>query len=495
MSVLTAPRSAPPVSRISIERPALLLGLVGATVGFAGSWIPSYWGDEAASVMSATRSLPSLLSELATIDGVHGLYYGFLHVWVSVFGTSELSTRLPSAIAVGFMVAGTVVLVRMFANKRVAILAGVVLILLPRTTSMATEARSYALGAAAAVWVTVLLIQLLRRRFAAPAGWVAYGIAMAASVYLFLYLGLLLAVHAVVVVVVYRSQLRLWARGAVTAIVLSAPIAWVGYLERAQIGFLARRNYANAPNVLTNQWFGSTPVAVFCWALIVIAVVCVSLRLRHRYPLLVLSLAWLVLPTVVLLVGNATVSPMYNVRYLTFSTPAAAILIALGIDAVTRVLAPRLRIPLAAALVLLLVVFCTPEYLAQRGQFAKDGGSDLRQVAEYIGVNATPGEAIVFDQTTKPSRDPRLALRLYPTKFSAVDDVGLVTPFDDTSGLWDVTAPLVDIDLSSIPSLWAVELGHGSTVPPDVLYLQTHGYAVDSATLIHRTTMYHLIRE
>src|SRR3954469_22800654 len=101
--------SAPHVRRLA---PAIALGFVAAVLGFAGSWIPSYWGDEAASVMSASRPFSSLASELTKIDAVHGAYYAFLHVWVNLFGTSELATRLPSAVAVGFMVAGTVVLVR-----------------------------------------------------------------------------------------------------------------------------------------------------------------------------------------------------------------------------------------------------------------------------------------------------------------------------------------------------------------------------------------------
>src|SRR6478736_1674693 len=131
-------------SRLRQADPALTLGVIGAAVGFAGSWIPSYWGDEAASVMSASRPLDGLVTELSKVDAVHGVYYALLHVWISLFGTSEVATRLPSAIAVGLMVAGTVVLARQFARRRLAILAGVVCIVLPRSTYLATEARSYA---------------------------------------------------------------------------------------------------------------------------------------------------------------------------------------------------------------------------------------------------------------------------------------------------------------------------------------------------------------
>lgn len=484
MTVLAAPRTLSSAVQATPIRPALLLGALGGIVGFLGSWNPSYWGDEAASVMSATRSWSSLAAELSTIDAVHGVYYVFLKLWTTVFGTSELATRLPSAIAAGLMVAGTVVLVRHFGDGRLAVIAGIVAIVLPRTTSMATEARSYAMGAAAAVWLTVLLVTLIRRR-SASRWWVAYGVAMAASVYLFLYLGLLVLVHGAYVLLVRREHVRSWLTGAAIAALLAAPMVRLGYAQREQIDFLSRRNYATAANVLVKQWFGSAPLAVLCWALILVAVIAL---VRNRRPLGALALAWLVAPTAALLIGNATLIPVYNVRYLTFSTPAAAILIAVGIVAIAR-----LRMPLAAILVAAVVLLAAPSYLAQRTPWAKDGGSDWRLVAEYVQANADPGDAVVFDQTTKPSRDPRLALRLYPNSFSGMRDIALVTPFDETSGLWDRVAPLSDTPAG--PDVWAVELARGNELPDDVALLEAQGYRVDSSTLIHRTTVYHLIKE
>ncbi|MBC7590432.1 MAG: glycosyltransferase family 39 protein, partial [Salinibacterium sp.] len=467
MTVLAAPRTLPPPTRARRIRPALVLGLVGTLVGFLSSWNPSYWGDEAASVMSATRPWPSLARELSTIDGVHGVYYAFLHVWTSVFGTSELATRLPSAIAAGAMISGTVVLVRHFSDDRLAVLAGVVAIVLPRTTSMATEARSYAMGAAAAVWLTVLLVVLLRRRVSSR-WWVVYGLAMAASAYLFLYLGLLLAVHAAYLLVAHRDAIRSWARGAAVAALLAAPMVLIGYTQREQIDFLSRRNYATLPNVLTKQWFGSVPVALLCWALILVALGWMLWQRRSETQVALLALAWLIIPTAALLVGNTTVSPMYNVRYLTFSTPAAAILVAVGINAVARLLhRSQTRTVAGTALVVILVALCAPVYLAQRGPWAKDGGSDWRGVAGYMQSNAVPGDAVVFDQSTKPSRDPRLAMRLYPDSFIGLRDVALVTPFTETNGLWDTVAPLADTTaaLATSTDVWAIELSTGSTIP------------------------------
>jgi len=325
---------------------------------------------------------------------------------------------------------------------------------------------------------------------------------MAAGIYLFLYLVLLLAVHATFVMLANREVLRAWIKGAALALVLASPIIVIGVLQREQIEFLARRDYATPLNVIVKQWFGSIPVAIFCWALVAVAVVTFIVRARRSHSrlrsLTVLALVWVTVPTAVLVIGNATIAPMYNMRYLTFATPAAAILVAIGMAAIARSVrngaARRLTV---ALLVAVLLALCLPGYLAQRGQFAKDGGSDLRQVAAFIGANANPGDAVVFDQSTKPSRDPRLALRLYPADFAAVRDVALVTPFAETSGLWDEVASIDDTwpALTGSRDVWAVDLGRNSSSSPDVTYLLSRGYELVSSTTVHRTTIHHLIKE
>lgn len=483
---------------------ALILGIVATAVGFAGSWIPSYWGDEAASVLSATRTWLSLAALLGHVDGVHGVYYALLSLWVDVFGTSEVATRALSAIAVGAMVAGTVVLAREFASARLAVWAGIVAIVLPRTTFMAAEARSYALGAAAAVWATVLLIRLLRRGSASRGAWLAYAVAIAACTYVFLYLGLLLVVHGAYVALRHRASLRRWVPAAGLALVLSIPILIVGYRERRQIRFLEFRHYATAAHVLTKQWFGYPLLAVVGWMLVLCAIAWL-VSAAHRRPsgregkmsLTILALLWVVLPTATLLLADATIAPVYNVRYLSFSTPAVAILVALGVSAAAGVVAPRWRAMTAVALLGAIVILSAPAYIGQRTPWAKDGGSDLRGVADYIRANATPGAAIVFDQSTKPSRDPRLALDLYPDAFAGLRDVALATPYEDRARLWDRTVPMAQAAASATqsPDIWAVELTQGTAVPADVAMLEDLGYEVATAHLIHRTTVYHLVRE
>ncbi|MES1211918.1 MAG: glycosyltransferase family 39 protein, partial [Leifsonia sp.] len=267
---------------------AAVLGAFAAVVTWLGSWNPSYWGDEAATVMSAERPLATLFAELGRVDAVHGLYYLGMHFWIRLFGASELSTRLPSALAVGALVAGTVVLGARLADVRFGMLAGLVCAVLPRTTFLATEARSYAMGTAVAVWIMVYFVGLWRRRDTRGRPWVVLGLLVAAASYLFLYLVLLAAVQGAVLVASQRGRalLRRWLQALVVTAVAAAPIALIAYSERHQIAFLARRGYATAQNVLVDQWFGMPGITVVCWALILLGAAAWLVRRRGTTALL-----------------------------------------------------------------------------------------------------------------------------------------------------------------------------------------------------------------
>jgi mannosyltransferase len=495
---------------------ATIVGLFAAAIAFAGSWIPSYWGDEAASVMSAERPIPTLFTMVQRVDAVHGVYYLFLHGWIQLFGASEVSTRLPSAIGIGLAAAGTVVLAALLFDRRVALVAGIVFASLPRVSYMGAEARSYALGTAMAVWLTVFLYVLLRRKTVRFLPWLAYGLGFSLAVYWFLYLILLGVVHAIVLITMTRNRalMKRWLAAVVIGVVLAGPVIGWGLGEHGQIEFLGSRPKFDPRLVFDTQWFGTIWHAIACWALILLAIGASFLAWRRRRragsnvaspparvsdptrvttrPVgMILAVSWLILPTALLLLGNAFIAPMYTTRYLSFCTPAVALVIAVGVMVLAR---NWMRV----AVVGILLGLAAPTYLAQRGPYAKDGGSDWRQFSAIIGQHAEPGDAIVFDNAIKPSQKPRSAYNLYPNDYRGLDDVELVTPFAESPVIWDVVAPIeqVTAKLTNTTTVWAAEMKpSGSALPPDVLELQQLGFRVTHTYPVHRTTVYELSRE
>ena len=108
------------------------IAVLGFLVAFTGSWIPSFWNDEIATISAADRSPAELWTLLQSVDAVHGAYYFFMQLWTSVFGTSEVALRVPSAIAGGLACGGTVLIGRRIGSNTIGIAAGLVLAVLPR---------------------------------------------------------------------------------------------------------------------------------------------------------------------------------------------------------------------------------------------------------------------------------------------------------------------------------------------------------------------------
>ena len=242
-------------------RVAMVIGAAATLVAVAGSWIPSFWGYEAASIMSARRDWASLWALLGTIDAVHGLYYVLLHVWIDLAGDSPFAVRLPSGIAVGAASAGLYLLVRRRAPRGTAVIAAAVFAVLPRVTFLGVEARSLGLATAAAVWLTLLALRLLDAQMR-RAWWGLYAVGLALGTSLFLYLVLLIPVHAIVVLLeLHRSgrlhgvRIRRFLRAWAVAALLVAPFGVVALIQRDQIAFSRPHRTVTAKGVLVDQWF------------------------------------------------------------------------------------------------------------------------------------------------------------------------------------------------------------------------------------------------
>jgi mannosyltransferase len=463
-------------------RVAMVIGAAATLVAVAGSWIPSFWGDEAASIMSARRDWASLWALLGTIDAVHGLYYALLHVWIDLAGDSPFAVRLPSGIAVGVASAGLYLLVRRRAPRGTAVIAAAVFTVLPRVTFLGVEARSLGLATAAAVWLTLLALRLLDAQMR-RAWWGLYAVGLALATSLFLYLVLLIPLHAIVVLLELRRSGRLrgirvrrFLRAWAVAALLVAPFGVVALMQRDQIAFSRPHRTVTAKGVLVDQWFMLEALALVAWALIVVSVALVVHRREDAWhgnrQLLLLGGAWIVVPTAALMLVAAVASLGYTPRYLAFCAPGAAILMAIALAALPRRW-------MQAASVVVIAGLAIPAYVEHRTPYWKNGGTDWQTVAEVVSEVAEPGDGIVFDENVRPSRRPRLAMHVYPHGFEGLVDLGLVRPYDETDRLWDVTAPLDEVRdrLAGIDRVVVISRSdHG--VDEDVAVLRREGFGL-----------------
>lgn len=480
-----------------------MLGATATLLALLGSWIPSLWGDEAASVLSARRSIPSLFRMLGHVDAVHGTYYLALHFWVDLVGTSPFAVRLPSAIAVGLGAVAVVLLAGRLSGPRVAIIAGLVYCVLPRVTYMGEEARAYAFDAAIAAWGLVLLVDLIRGRRRGRIWWVAYAALVTFGIYAFLYLGLFVAVHAVILFGsrASRAMWRRWAISTVAAIGIASPVAVASILERSQIAFLATRNTTGFASLAVGVFFWDWWVAVPAWTLIALAAASwvrgrrsrqAGSRASARPSVEIVAFAWLLIPGALLLASNVAV-PDFSGRYLSMSAPGAALAVALGIDRLAR---RRPGVGIAASA--LMIALCVPAYVAQRTPYAKNQ-SDWAEISATVKAHARSGEAVVFDEGARPSRRPRLAYRTYASGFAGLADVTLETPFWRSASWHDSALPVASAisrgAFDGYRTVWLIEYASPSHIDSyGRSELGSDGYAVSATYRTHRSAILELTK-
>jgi mannosyltransferase len=414
---------------------ALAITTFATLLSAAGAARPSLWFDEAATISAGSRSVPELWRLLGNVDAVHGLYYLLMHCWLAVFPATEFWVRLPGCLAVGAATAGVVVLGRQFSGRSVAVSAGVVFAILPRITWAGIEARPYALSTACAVWLTVLVVAAARRD--RPAWWIGYLVALVGATLVNLFVVLIVLPHAVAVTLATGRRLALarWAGWAAAGLLMVAPFVFFCRTQITQVFWIAPISPATLLEIGYEQYFDRSAAFAVVTALILAA----TLTLR-RFALLDsgsrrlagVAGAWVVLPTLVLVGYSVVAKPMYYPRYLCYTSPAAALLIALCITALFRK-----REQVTAAL-LVLALAATPNFvLKQRGPYAKEG-MDFSQVADLITARAAPGDCLVLDNTVTwlpgPIR-PLTAAR--PRAYDKLVDPGRGTPAAQRNRLWD----------------------------------------------------------
>lgn len=458
-------------------------------MSLGGAGRPSFWYDEAATISASySRSLSQLWQMLSHVDAVHGLYYLLMHGWFEVFPPTEFWSRAPSGLAVGGSAAGVVVLGKQFSSRTTAVAAGIICGILPRATWAGIEARPYALSMLAAVWVTVLLVHAVRRENIWA--WLFYGIVLAISVLLDMYLLLLLVAH-VVFVLVYLRRRKVLVPFAITAVVTSGaltPFIAVAIGQANQISWIAPIGRRTIEDVVVQQYFERSPPFAALSALVVVAAI-ILWRFTGTRPqaadrqLLTLAAGWIVLPTALVVIWSAWVHPIYTPRYLSFTAPALAVILGVCIGALAS------KPWMAVALLCLFAVVAAPNYVrAQRNPNAKYG-MDYSQVADLITAEAKPGECLLVNDTVTfmpaPMR-PLLAAR--PDAYHKLIDLTLWQRATDRHDVFDTNLipEVVAKPLSQCQVVWIITQAddsmpthqRGSMLAPGPRYGTTPAFAV-----------------
>ncbi|HZC10616.1 MAG TPA: glycosyltransferase family 39 protein [Mycobacterium sp.] len=467
----------------------LVVAVLGIVVSLAGAGRPSFWYDEAATISASySRSLSQLWQMLGNVDAVEGLYYVLMHGWFTVFPPTEFWSRVPSGLAVGGAAAGVVVLGKQLSSRTVALASGVVCAILPRTTWAGIEARPYALSMMAAVWLTVLLVYAVRRNNAWA--WLSYALVLAISILVDVYLLLLPFAYAAFIFGFRRSRtvVRRFAVMSVLTIGALTPFLTMVAGQAHQISWVAPIGHRTIEDVAIQQYFERSPPFTIVSALIVVTAIVLWLftsahLVEGDRQLLTLAIGWLVIPTAVIVSWSALVHPIYTPRYLCFTAPAMAL--ALGVCIGALAVKPWA----GAAVISILAIAATPNYIfAQRNPYAKYG-MDYSQVADLITAKAAPGDCLLVNDTVTfmpaPMR-PLMAAR--PDAYRKLIDLTLWQRATDRNDVFDTNLipEVVAKPLSHCRVVWIITQAdktrpdheQAATLPPGESFGATPAFAV-----------------
>jgi mannosyltransferase len=463
--------------------------LLGAAISLIGAGRPSFWYDEAATISASySRSVVQLWQMLGDVDAVHGLYYLSMHGWFQVFPATEFWSRAPSGLAVGGTAAGVVVLGRQLSSRQVGLTAGVLCAILPRATWAGIEARPYALSMLLAVWLAVSLVWASRHATRWP--WAGYGALLTLSILLDVYLVLLVGVHAMFVLAFRRKRSVLLPFGITAALVVTAAAPFVAVVagQAHQISWITSIGRSTAEDVAVQQYFDRNPYFAALAALVVVTAAVVWLCTSRRLAggdreAVFLAIAWLAMPTALIVAWSAVADPLYTPRYLSFTAPAMALMLGACIVAVAR------SAWLTAAVVLVFGAVAAHGYVVlQRGSYAKYD-MDYSQVADLITAEARPGDCLLVNDTVTfhpaPMR-PLLAAR--PGAYGKLVDVSLWQRATDLHGVFDTNLiPEASVGpLQRCVTVWVITQTDpaaprdeaGVAIPPGPLFGGTRTFAV-----------------
>jgi mannosyltransferase len=409
--------------------------------------------DEAATRIAAQLSLGQLYHLLRHIDAVHGLYYLLMQGW-TVFGQSPALLRIPSLIGMIAAVALTSVLaIKLTRSGWVGFLAGMIMALTPAISYYAQTARSYALVVACVVGATLVLVAALRAESSGAATvwrwWAAYALLIALSGYLNEMALLVLAAHAVTVLLArYRpAVLRHWVSSGACGAALVSPLLLISATQHADVSWIPKPSLPSV-GVLFHDYFGARyalPAAVVLCVIIAVlplggqqfrrdesagatpgtASAAAPERPWWRQPGLSpqsVALPLLVVPAFLLIVESILGKSLFVDRYVLYGEVGAAVLAGAGLYRIGLWLGSAtgrrwlIWIPgVIACVAAVLLQFGTQKYFRTPGSRL----FDFTRPAAFIGTHARPHDGVLFFDTF--FRKDRL---LYPNEFGNTDDFG-----------------------------------------------------------------------
>ncbi|CAN7730114.1 glycosyltransferase family 39 protein [Pseudomonas sp. PSB11] len=366
------------------------------------------WGDEGSSVLMSRYSIADIWVHAA--HDVHPpLYFMLLHGWIELFGDGIFSIRSLSALPGIAAVMLGMWLVRLIASPRAALLAGLMLALLPTAVRYSQEVRMYSLLGLWLLGATIALVYWVKQPRHTQV-LVIYALLMTAGFYTHYFTALCVLVHWTYLLVLRLQPTHplkhinrpAWWLTNVAIVVLFAP--WIpGLIDLIQhmdqlkangdVGWELPVTLSSLPSMvwtfLIQDDGDNLPWLLFSGLpmLLLVLIVMTVLRDRSSYRWSVLLMLYTLLP-LLLVYGVSFISPVFVERYLNAFALGLPMIMALAVDRLLQ----GFRV-LALGLAALFV--CT-ELVGLKTNATVDVNDQTSVMVEFVNQHYMAGDRIVI---------------------------------------------------------------------------------------------------
>lgn len=398
----------------------LALGAVFRVVNLASD---SIWLDEAYSIQFAhLPSASQVISETATSDVHPPLYYLLLHYWVGLFGDTEFSVRLLSAICGLLAILALYMVAALLFDRTTALLGALLLALSQFHIGFSQEARMYSLLALLALLSSYFFLKLLARNSLVVL--LAYVVCTSLLTYTHVYSFFIIIAQNLFLFSLYFFNRELFKRTLVLWLVAQVAVAllflpWLFVLirqfTRVRQGFWIPRPPLAFIGQTLLEYAGSWRLAALLFPLMLLPIVLLWQRVwnaqlvraifqstedeHSRSPLtypqkISFLLLWFASSIIIPFVVSHLSSPIYLPKYTIAASLPFLLLAARGLMS--------FRSRVVHVLLLLLIMSLT--WINLRGYWSVLHKDDWRDAVAFFDQTARPGDLVLF--TEPPAQVP-----------------------------------------------------------------------------------------
>ncbi len=368
----------------------------------------SLWSDEGVGVALAQRDLATIARDAA--HDIHPpLYYYLLHLWVRLFGTSEIAVRSLSVLCGLLLVFFTYLLGRALFNNKVALVASFLAAISPFQIYYSQETRMYILVALQGAISLLLLLKFARatREEDVASLWptvafYTFFITSALYTHYFAFAIFLVANVAYTLWLLFAPSARkwralaLWSLSQLLVILIYLPWlnfakeqlrTWPAISQPISLAFLAQE----VLRILSLGPFAQMSPLVF--AFLIIALLGLIPDKDEGYSIS-FALIYLLLPPLLMYLLSLS-RPLYRPKLLLLATPGYLLLLARGVSGVWM---EKTRIRNVVTGILLLFVALASGF-SLHGYFfdPRYARDDYRGLAQYVAATGKEGDAILLN--------------------------------------------------------------------------------------------------